>query len=41
MGAITFVDGTSKQVVSTAYRVDAKTVDVALRAAIALARGKG
>lgn len=41
MGSILFVDGTSKQVVSTAYQVDAKTVELALRAAIASARGKG
>lgn len=41
MGAIMFGDGTGKQVVSTAYPVDAKTVEVALRAAIASARGKG
>lgn len=41
MGSILFVDGTSKQVVSTANQVDAKTVELALRAAIASARGKG
>ena len=41
MGSILFVDGTSKQVVSTANQDDAKTVELALRAAIASARGKG
>ncbi len=38
MGTIMFVDGGSKQVVSTTYQVDTKTVEVALRDAIASAR---
>ncbi len=39
MGTIVFVDGKSKKVLSSAHQTDAKTVRVAMRKALASARG--